>query len=104
MTFIKGQSGNINGRPKGTPNKATTSVRTWLVEFINNNRERLQSDFDTLQPLERLTMIEKLLPYIMPKVTKADEVENACFTGKDVKTDVNVFTGEGRSTFRKWYE
>lgn len=99
MTFRKGQSGNSNGRPKGTPNKSTSSVRNWLVELINNNRERLQSDFEQLQPLERLTMIEKFLPYVMPKVTKADEVENACFTKADYKE--SVFNGK---QLNKWYE
>lgn len=55
------------GRQKGTPNKITKSVRSTLLKFINRNIRTLQSDFDALEPKDRLTLIEKFLPYILPK-------------------------------------
>lgn len=81
---MKGQTNNPNGRPKGTPNKITATIRNWIVELINNNRDLIENDFLQLEPKDRLMMLEKLLPYIMPKVLNADEVEGACYTKDDV--------------------
>lgn len=55
------------GRQKGTPNKVTKAVRGTLVKFINRNMRTIQSDFDKLDPKDRLTLLEKFLPYILPK-------------------------------------
>lgn len=84
MAQQKGHTGNPNGRPKGTPNKLTTTVRSWIVELINDNRGQIEKDLQCLKPVERLTFIERLLPYILPKVERADEVEGAAFTKDDV--------------------
>lgn len=81
---MKGYTNNPNGRPKGTPNKVTSTIRNWIVELINENREQLQTDLSQLEPKDRLSFIEKLLPYILPKVEKADEVEGAAFTKDDI--------------------
>lgn len=86
MAQQKGHTGNPNGRPKGTPNKLTSTVRSWIVELINDNREQIEKDLKSLKPVERLTFIERLLPYILPKVERADEVEGAAFTKEDVIT------------------
>ncbi len=75
------------GRQQGTPNKVTSTIRNWIVELINNNRATIENDFAQLEPKERLAMLEKLLPYIMPKVQKADEVENACYSKDDIVED-----------------
>lgn len=83
--FQKGQSGNPNGRPKGTANKTTATVRAWLVDLINANRDALQQDLDAMEPTARWELIVKLLPYILPKVEKADEVEGAAYTKQDVE-------------------
>lgn len=87
MAFEKGQSGNPAGRKKGTPNKATGAIRGWLVELINNNRERIEKDFAALEPLQRLAMLEKLLPYLLPKVTDEKAVEGAAFTADDIDAE-----------------
>ena len=63
----KGKTGNPNGRPKGTPNKVTTDLRTWLSELWNDNRGQFEKDLKTLEPQQRLATLEKLLNYIIPK-------------------------------------
>ena len=85
-TMEKGKTNNPNGRPKGTPNKVTTTIRNWIVELINDNREQIQKDLKALDPKDRLSFIEKLLPYILPKVERDDEVEGAAYTKDDVVT------------------
>lgn len=86
MAQQKGHTGNPSGRPKGTPNRVTSTIRSWIVDLINDNREQIQKDLKALDTKDRLSFIEKLLPYILPKVERADEVEGAAFTKADVVT------------------
>jgi len=62
----KGTVNNPNGRPKGTPNKSTDELRTLLQNFIDDNMETLQADFDKLEPKDRLNFIDRLLKHVMP--------------------------------------
>jgi dihydrodipicolinate synthase/N-acetylneuraminate lyase len=54
-------------RPKGAPNKTTKEMRDFVHAFLSDNLETMQRDFDSLEPLERLRFIEKLMPYVMPR-------------------------------------
>lgn len=62
----KGTVNNPKGRPKGTPNKSTDELRTLLQNFIDDNMETLQADFDKLEPKDRLNFIDRLLKHVMP--------------------------------------
>jgi len=62
----KGTVNNPNGRPKGTPNKSTDELRTLLQNFIDDNMETLQADFDKLEPKDRLNFIDRLLKHVLP--------------------------------------
>lgn len=72
----KGTTNNPNGRPKGSLNKSTTEMRELVTNFVGANLTTLQTDFDQLEPKERLQFLEKLLGYTLPKlqsVTTKDE-------------------------------
>lgn len=93
------------GRKQGTPNKVTSTIRNWLVELINDNRDVIAEDFAQLEPKERLVMLEKLLPYIMPKVQSADEVEGACFTREDIEeSDLGDFDDLTQRKVLRWFD
>ena len=62
--FRKGEG----GRPKGKPNKITLTLRDWINEFIDYNREQIQADWQALEPKDRLLMFEKLLKYALPSL------------------------------------
>lgn len=107
MPQPKGHTGNPNGRPKGIPNKTTSTVRNWLVQLINDNREQLEQDFKALDPEKRLAMVEKFLPYLMPKVASDWDVEGACYGKEDVKPANNDGMRDidyNPATVQRWYE
>jgi len=54
------------GRTKGTPNKTTEELRGLVQNFLENNIERLQEDFDLLEPKDRLNFIEKIMKLVIP--------------------------------------
>ncbi len=77
MPFEPGASGNKNGRPKGSLDKVSRRVRELITELVEENLDSIQEDFKTLSPKDRLEMISKLLPYVIPKIKMTD------FEGKE---------------------
>ncbi len=57
---------NRKGRPKGSPNKTVEEVRGLVQQFVENNLETLQADFEQLEPKDRLLFIERLLKHVLP--------------------------------------
>ena len=65
------------GRQKGTPNRITKELRTLLKDILYQELEQVQERLGLLEPKERIELLMKLMPYILPKVTsishKTDE-------------------------------
>lgn len=61
-SFKKGKG----GRPKGKPNKVTGNLRIWISNFINDNKQQIETDFKALEPKDRIAIFEKLLKYTLP--------------------------------------
>jgi len=59
----------FGGRQKGTPNRLTRELRAVLKDLIHKELETLQERLDHLDPKERLEVLVKLLPYVLPKVS-----------------------------------
>lgn len=68
MPQPKGHTGNPNGRPAGTPNKVTAGLRKRINDFLSDNWEKMQADFETLEPKDRLNFYERLIQYGLPKL------------------------------------
>ena len=59
----------LSGTSKsGTPNKTTKEIRNVLKGVINNELENIQSLLNEMQPKERLEVVIKLIPYVLPKI------------------------------------
>ena len=56
------------GREKGAPNRLTKEMRIVLKNIIGDELECLQLNISQLNPNDRLSILLKLLPYVMPKV------------------------------------
>lgn len=68
MAQRKGQTGNPAGRPTGTPNRLTKELRVVLKNILAKEIENIPGTLEKLEPKDRLEMVIKLLPFILPKV------------------------------------
>lgn len=66
MSRAKGTP-KTGGRKRGTPNKTTSDLKEWITRLINDNVEQVTKDFKTLSPRDRILVLERLLPYVLPK-------------------------------------
>ena len=66
MPQPKGQTGNPNGRPKGTLNKTTKELKETVQAFLSQNMNDLQHNYDQLEARDKLIFFERLLRYAMP--------------------------------------
>ena len=64
------------GRQKGTPNKMTKELRSVLKDILYQELEEVQERFNLLEPKERIELLIKLMPYILPKVTSISHMTN----------------------------
>lgn len=55
------------GRARGTPNKVTSTLKEFIAELIDSNREQIEKDIRGLKPFQRLAVLERLFSYVIPK-------------------------------------
>ena len=72
-TFAKGNT--LGGRKLGSKNKTTENIRNTFLHFIEDNLERMQEDFDTLEAKDRFRYLFEMAKFILPSL-KAIEFGN----------------------------
>ena len=72
MAFKKGQSGNPSGRKPGVSNKITKELRDRIKDFLEGKWSQIEDDFDALESKDRVALFEKLLQYILPRMSAVD--------------------------------
>jgi hypothetical protein len=68
MAQKKGKTGNPDGRPKGSKNKTNIALRVVIQNFLENNFDLIKTDFETLQPHQRVKLYIDLLAYALPRL------------------------------------
>ena len=58
----------FGGRTTGTPNKVTKEIRDNLKRIVDNEIEFLGTYMETLTPKERIELLMKIMPFVLPKV------------------------------------
>jgi hypothetical protein len=85
----KGETNNPNGRPAGTPNKITKELREKIKSFLENNWQKIETDFATLDPEKRFLMYEKLLQYAVPRLQATDiKIEAPGIYSEQIKAEI----------------
>ena len=83
----KGHTNNPNGRPAGTPNKATTQAREAIALFVDGNAHRLSEWLDQVahgipdqdvkpNPAKAFELFQSVVEYHIPKLART-EMANA---------------------------
>ena len=67
MGFKKGESGNPEGRPKGSLNKTTNEIRELISKAIDTDKIKCMLN-QIEEPIDYINAVSKLLPYIVGKV------------------------------------
>lgn len=69
--FKKGESGNPNGRPKGSPNVLTAEIKQLYLEILHGNRDKIIEDLEKMGPFQRQMTIDRLNKYIVPTLSQS---------------------------------
>lgn len=87
--------GKIGGRQKGTPNKFTKSLREFVADIIDQNRSKIESDLEALEPVQRLAIIERLMAYVIPKQNSVNtQVEIDNLTDSQIDSIIDKIKGK----------
>ena len=81
------------GRTAGTENKTTKETRAVLKEVINNELLNIEYLLCELQPKERLELVIKLMPFVLPKLA-SEQIERPIENIK--KFEVEILKGNGQ--------
>ncbi len=65
-------SEKTGGRIKCTSYRTTASIREWLVNLIGKNQKQIEKDLKELEPMARLNIITKILPFAVPKMQEVN--------------------------------
>lgn len=65
-TFLTGNNEGA-GRPKGTPNKTTATLRNSITYFLNDKLSELDTIWNSLDDREKATLFIHLMKVVMPK-------------------------------------
>jgi len=55
------------GRPKGTTDKRIKLVREFFVDLLHDRKQQILDDLDSLEPKDRLMILEKFAKYVLPQ-------------------------------------
>lgn len=70
--YKKGESGNLKGRTKGSPNKITKNIKDMLQDVYDNNLDKIQSDLDAMSPKDKWATLTKMSDKFLPSLKAVD--------------------------------
>jgi len=75
---VKTKRAKTGGRSVGTPNKVSASMKERIKQFIESEFDGVVTDFNALEPKDKVQLFEKFLAYVLPRQreTAADVTVN----------------------------
>jgi hypothetical protein len=73
------------GRIKGSENKVTSQIREKISLLLENQFETFESELNNLQSKDKLELLVKLIPYIIPK-----QLETSNYNETDMNLEIEV--------------
>ena len=83
MPYKKGQSGNPNGRPKGSSNTDTSLVKEVYGQVVNTNLENVNDwieEVGNTNPFQAIKLILKMSDYVLPKLSRTEYTVDSSVT------------------------
>ena len=91
MGLHKGMTNNPNGRPKGSPNKITSTLREMVSDLLSENYKSIIDDIKQLEPKERVDAWIKLLEYGLPKLQRMEaKIDISSLTLEEVEQLIDI--------------
>ena len=75
MAFVKGQSGNPNGRKKGKANRTTEEAKSIINRIVDKSLTWAEEDIEKLrkkEPIRAFELAMRLMEYAYPKLKSID--------------------------------
>lgn len=75
----KGQTGNPDGRPKGSQNRTTREAKEFLKQILFNEFDNIQDSLKSARDesdSKYIDLLSKLLQYVLPKQTETEHSGN----------------------------
>ena len=77
--------GRLGGRKKGTPNKITGDLKSWVNDLLDNNRRQFETDLKDLLPMERVKILSGMFNYVIPK-------QSSISIEEQIETETQILT------------
>lgn len=76
MPFIKGQSGNKDGRKVGSVNKLPAFHREFIQTLLDSQQDRIASELSQLSGKNYFDAVNALIEYVLPKLSRQELTTN----------------------------
>ncbi len=70
--YKPGETGNKQGRPKGSKNKVQAFTKLEISDFLTKYWPQIRRDFMKMEPAQRVQTFLKLISFVIPRPTEGN--------------------------------